>query len=452
MVGTELVILAGEDGIHQDTHQSGHGQTGEADGDGAQRDLNGTGVADTHSQTHDHGGNQDIAALREVYLVFYHVPDTHSGDHAVEHQADTAHGGGRHGDNESGELGAEGQDNGEHGSHTDHLGIINLAQGQHAGVFTVGGVGGSAEEGGQGGGQTVAYQSPVEAGILNKVLADGGRNGADVAYMLHHGSQRDGHDGHDGGHQQTMVQVGTEDREGGLMPHNGKTYPVCLAHQGNQVLPGGRIHNHGEDIGADHTQQDGNDLHHALAPDIAGHHDQDGNQSHPPVVGAVGDGGAGEGQTDADDDRSGDNGGEVAHDLLGTELLKEEGQDQVHKAGAGNTEAGIGKQSIAAIAAHGPDGIVAADKSEGGAQERGDLPAGDQMEQQSAETRKQQSVGHVQPGQGRHQHGGAEHGEEVLHTQQEPLGGCQGGGVVHDVGIGFRSRHKIPSFLFSVGP
>ena len=39
----------------------------------------------------------------------------------------------------------------------------------------------------------------------------------------------------------------------------------------------------GADIRSDNAQQNGNDLDHALAPDIADHDDDDRDQGHPPA-------------------------------------------------------------------------------------------------------------------------------------------------------------------------
>ena len=57
---------------------------------------------------------------------------------------------------------------------------------QHTGVFTVGGVGGAAEEARQGGGDAVAHQGAVEAGIFDEVIAHGGGDGGHVADVFHH--------------------------------------------------------------------------------------------------------------------------------------------------------------------------------------------------------------------------------------------------------------------------
>ena len=71
LIGAELVVLAGQNGVHHDAHQSGHSQTGQADGHGAQRNLDGAGIADTNGQTHDHGGDQNVTALGEVNLILH---------------------------------------------------------------------------------------------------------------------------------------------------------------------------------------------------------------------------------------------------------------------------------------------------------------------------------------------------------------------------------------------
>ena len=136
-IGTEFVILAGQDRVHEDAGQCGHGQAGQTDGDPADGNDDGTGVGDTNGQTHDHGGDQHIAALGEVHPVLDHIANTHGGDHAVQHQADAAHRGGRHGHDQRGKLGAEGQHHGKNRSQTDDLGVIDPGQGQNTGVLAL---------------------------------------------------------------------------------------------------------------------------------------------------------------------------------------------------------------------------------------------------------------------------------------------------------------------------
>ena len=149
----------------------------------------------------------------------------------------------------------------------------------------------------------------IEALDLDHDLGDGGH----VADVLHHGGDGDGGHDQDGG----QVKLGDDKL---LQAHK-----VGLAYLSEIHLAGDEGHN----VAAHHTQQDGDDLHHALAPDVGHDDDGDGHQSQPPAGGGIGDGGAGEVQTDEDDDGAGDDGGEEAHDLLGAHQLEQQGQHQV---------------------------------------------------------------------------------------------------------------------------
>ncbi len=96
-------------------------------------------------------------------------------------------------------LGGEAQDDGVDGRKADNAGVVDLGEGEHAGVLTIGGVGGAAEEAGERGGETVADERAVQARVFDEVAAGGGGDGGDVADVLHHGGDGDrGHD-QDGG-------------------------------------------------------------------------------------------------------------------------------------------------------------------------------------------------------------------------------------------------------------
>ena len=242
--------------------------------------------------------------------------------------------------------------------------------------------------------------------------------------MLHHGG-----DG-DGGHDQDRGQVKLGDDK--LL----QAHKVGLAYLGEIHLTGDEGHN----VAAHHTQQDGDDLHHALAPDVGHDDDGDGHQSQPPAGRGVGDGGAGEVQTDEDDNGAGDDGGEEAHDLLGAHQLEQQGQHQVQPAGDNDAAQGVGELFFTG---HGGElariqlgyRLEAAQEGEGGAQEGRDLELGTHMEQQRTQTRKQQcgldgerqAVALHQDG---NQHRGAEHGEQMLQAQHQHPGQAQGAGVV----------------------
>jgi len=57
------------------------------------------------------------------------------------------------------------------------------------------------------------------------------------------------------------------------------------------------------------------------------------------------------------------------------------------------------------------------------------------MEQQRAQTGAQQGGGNAQAGEQRHQHGGSEHGEHVLHAQDEHPARTQLVRVVNALGV-----------------
>ena len=254
--------------------------------------------------------------------------------------------------------------------------------------------------------------------------------------MLHHGGKAQGHDGDDGGEQQVPVHIPPgEEAEDRLVHLHRQGKESGLADVFHESRPDLRVKGHRQQVGARHAQEDGEDLHHAPAPDVGRHDDENGGDGDPPAAGAVIDGRGGEVQADGDDDGSCDDGREEAHDPLHPEGPDESRQHRVDKAGAGHAEAGVGQQlrvGDAAVDQRG-DGGVAAQEGEGGAQEGRDLSAGDEVEEQRPQAREEQGVGDVQPCQDGHQDGGPEHGEHVLEAQQQHPSRPQGPGVIDAV-------------------
>ena len=258
--------------------------------------------------------------------------------------------------------------------------------------------------------------------------------------MLHHGG-----DG-DGGHDQNGGQVKFAQLEGG-QAHNGGGGHIGEVQNGGAVGIGKAhgIHNEGHGIGDDHAQQNGDDFEHSLAPDVEDHDDRQGHQRQEPVLGGVGHSGGGQGQADADDDGAGDHGGQEAHDLVHTHDLDDQGQDKVQKAGHHDAAAGIGQLfSVGHVGKNAGvqlrHGGKAAQEGEGGAQERGHLQLGADVEEQGADAGEEQGdldrealAVEVVVHQDGHQNGGAEHGEHMLETQQEHLGRAEGAGVPDDL-------------------
>ena len=270
----------------------------------------------------------------------------------------------------------------------------------------------------------------MQTGVLDEVPAGGGGDGGDVADVLHHGGDGDGCHDQDRGH----VELGDDE----LL----QTHEVGAGHLGEVHLTGDQRH----DVRAYHAQQDGDDLDHALAPDVGGDDDEDGRDGDPPVAGAVIDGGGGQVQADGDDDGAGDDGREEAHDLLGAERLEQSREDDIHKTRARDAEAGIGQHLevglVLLLAEHRSDGGVAAEEGEGRTEEGRDLAAGDEVEQERAEAREQKRVRNVEARQDGHEDRRAEHGEHVLEAEQQHSARAKLSGIID---AGFRN------FVFSHG-
>ena len=188
----------------------------------------------------------------------------------------------------------------------------------------------------------------MQTGIGYKILSNGGGNGADIANMLYHGCQRNGHNGNYSRHQHTAVKVVSKDGQRGVFPFYRKTDPCCLRNMLNQGFTGGSIHNHGEYIACNYAQQNGNYFQHALAPDVKDDDHKNGNQCHQPVVAAVVNGTLGQSQTNGDDNRTGNNRRKVTHDLLCAKNLEQQSQYKIQKSGASDTKAGIGQWNLCA--------------------------------------------------------------------------------------------------------
>ena len=179
----ELVVLAGEYCVEGDADDGGDSKAGEAD----YTDLDAAGVVDADGKHEDESGNDNIARVGEVDLIFNNVSHTDCGDHTVEDEGHAADGCGGHCRDESCKLGAEGDDYCDAGRDADNARVIDLGERKHTGVFAVGSVGRAAEESRKGGCKAVAEKSAMEAGVGHVVLADSGGYCADVADMLNHG-------------------------------------------------------------------------------------------------------------------------------------------------------------------------------------------------------------------------------------------------------------------------
>ena len=431
----KLVVVAGQDGVEQNAGNGSDGQTGQVDVNACDGKADAAHRVEAQGAHQNDSGHDQVAAVGKVHMVFHHVAHTDGGDHAVQHKADAADNAGGDGVDDGLKLGAEAQDDGQHSGNADDQRVVDLAQGQHAGVLAVGGVGRAAQQAGHGGGQTVAQQGAVQAGVIDIVVADGGADGGDIAHMLHHGSQCDGDDGEQSA-DELRAAVDGEQTHGLLVQGDAEPGRV------GDLL---EVHGTGDQshrVGHQHTDQDGQDLDHALTPDVADNDHAQRHKGQQPVGLAVGDGRRCQDQTDGDDDGAGDHRREELHDAADAKGGDEQAGHQIHQAGESDSSTGVRQhlgvghgQVAVCISQHGSHDGETAQVGKGGAQEGRDLLFGDQMEQQRAQTGAQQRGGNAQAGEQRHQHGGSEHGEHVLHAQDEHPARTQLARVVNALGV-----------------
>ena len=257
-------------------------------------------------------------------------------------------------------------------------------------------------------------------------MANGGTDGSDVTDMLHHGRQRDGQDGEEGA-DELRAAVDGEQAHGALMQRDAE--PIG----GGNGLEVHRTGHEGHRIGHQNADQDGQDLDHALAPDVA---DDDRAQRHKgqqPVGLAVGDGGGGKDQADGDDDGARDHRREELHDAADAEGGDQQTDHQIQHAGESHARTGVGQHL-------GVDhGQVAVSVCQHGGH--------DGVEQQGAQTCAQQGGGNAQAGEQRHQNGGTEHGEHVLHAEDQHPARAQLARVVNALGVVDFFTHENESSL-----
>ena len=454
-IRTELVVLAGENGIEDNTSDGSNGQAGK--GHMGLADGEGEAAGEAQAAHQNDGRNDEVTAVSEIHPVFHNVAHTDGGDHAVEDEADTADDGRRDGVDHHGKSGREGQHNGIHRCQTDHTGIIDPAENQNAGVLTIGGIGGAAEKGGERGCDTIADKGAVEARILNEVLAHSGRDGGHISDMLHHGGNGNRRHNQNAGEVKLGNRTGEvgDERLEAQQAHALQSAEVQhgAGSAGSSVCDNGcakGVGNNRHNIRAHHAQKNGDNFDHAFAPDVGRHNDGHGHHCQPPAGGSVVYCGGSQVQADEDDNGACYHRRQEAHDLLHAHRLNNSGQDHIEEArhhDAAHSVLELFSRLHGGIlaGAHFCHGLETAQECKGGTQERGNLHLGADVEKQGTETGKEQRCLDIQRqtialDQNRDQHRGAKHGKHMLQPQNHHLGHAQlprviNGGVllmVHD--------------------
>ena len=164
----------------------------------------------------------------------------------------------------------------------------------------------------------------MQTGILHKISVYGRGNGGNVSHVLYDRCKRDGYDGNDGSDNESRVAI-LECPKGRAFKVDGPSDPVSLRHAG-------KVHFAKRDcnqIRTNDADDDGNDLDHALAPNIAYHDQYDGYKCNDPVTGTAVQGRLGKRKTDGNDQGSRYNGREEFHDLLASKKLDQSREDQI---------------------------------------------------------------------------------------------------------------------------
>lgn len=88
----------------------------------------------------------------------------------------------------------------------------------------------------------------MEAGILHVVPAAGRGYGADIADMLDHGRQRQGHDGEHCRPEQPGINLHIKQMENSIIPDDGQTYQIGCGNSLYNLRAGGGVKDEGEYI------------------------------------------------------------------------------------------------------------------------------------------------------------------------------------------------------------
>ena len=266
-------------------------------------------------------------------------------------------------------------------------------------------------------------------------MADRSADGSDIAHMLHHGCQCNGDDGE---HCADELRAAVDGKQTHGTLVQGDAEPVGSSNGLKVDCTSDQSHS----IGDQHADQDGQDLDHALAPDVADNNGAQGHKSQQPVGLAVGDGGGGQDQTNRDDDGACDHRREEFHNAADAKGGDEQADQQVQNAGQCHARAGVGQhfgigngQVAVCVSQHGGYNGKTAQVGKRGAKEGRDLALGDKVEQQGAQTGTEQSGGNAQAGEQGHQHSCAEHGKHVLQAQDQHPSGAELPGIVNALGV-----------------
>ncbi|MDG5974180.1 outer membrane receptor protein [Hydrogenophaga taeniospiralis CCUG 15921] len=398
--------LAVEQGVEPDRAEGGGADAAEREFAEAQRVVAG-------AEHQGDGGHEQVLVVREVDLVVDPDLGAGHGNQAKHHDGHAAHHGQRNGLDQRAELGTEAEQDRHAAGHEKDGGGVDLGRGHDADVFGVGGHAGAARAAGHDGGHAVAHEGAAHVAV--QVLAGHRRHGLDVAQVLRH--QDDGH----GRDQQHGVAAEHRRAEIGQAEPGG----AGDAAQVQRFAQTEAVGEHGvDDAGDDQAHEDQQALQHAAAEHGHQRHTDEGHALHPGVEARgrhVLDRDAGQVQADHRHHRAGDHRRHQAFDPARADGLHQRADQRVDDAAGDDAaerhaDVGVGPRSgVAAGRDH------HADEGEAGAEVARHLAAGHDEEDQRADAAHEDGDVGVEAHQDGGEHGGAEHGDQVLHAHHGRL-------------------------------
>ena len=151
-------------------------------------------------------------------MVLHKRAQTDRGDHAVKDDTGAAKHGSGNGLDCADALAEEADQNGDDSRDAQCDRVVVAGDGKNGSVFRIGGVRRAAECAGHHGGEAVAEQSAVQAGILRKVLTHDRAVGVHIPNVLNAGDDRNR-----GDHANSPQVKGRQNKVRYLQPAAGKT-------------------------------------------------------------------------------------------------------------------------------------------------------------------------------------------------------------------------------------
>ena len=458
--------LAGGDEPDHDAEDQRAGNRGKGDLTGVEHEVQGQ-SADARDQ--DRGDGEQVLVIAEVDLL-QHL-QTADGDEAVEREADAAHHAARNGGEQGDEGSDEGGDDREDRGAGDGPDRRVARDGDAADGLAVGGVRAAAEEGAHHRADAVAEQGLVQTRIGDQVTADDRGEVLVVGDVLredHEGDRdiRDGDGAEVGGVHILEALEGVQEAEIGFPVHVLERVEV----DDLQYFRVRGVADHGKDRGDDVADGDTDDerdqLDHLMIVDRADDDGEQGDQSDGEedqsfVAGGgtvdnasrgaerIRNGVAGERKTDDRDGRADDRGGHQFIDPAGADELDDQRKPYVDetredRADDQSEEAQSDRDGAGESRAH------RAQKREGRSEEHGGTELGEELVNEGADARAEQSGGDRHLGgidDHRNEDGRREDRKELLEREEQSLT------VAHLLGgrVGVVNEFHIPLlFLFLI--